>query len=361
MALKLIQRGKIWYLRGSVRGLSVYGSTKTEDFDTAEIVRIQTEKRLLDESIFGAKATKTFGEAVQSYLSTGAPDRFVKRLSEKLGARRLSAIQQSDLDTAAKSIYPGVARETLNRQFYTPFVAVWNHAVRNGWAEVRLWQRPRKPRGTLVRKGPTRSGTDPVSYDRAAKFVAAMSPAPAMLMTLMFYTGLRPIEAFALAASDVDVKKRWGVVRSSKTGEPRGFPIHEFLAEWLGPLVERGGALFRTPRGAPYSAVLDGGGGLKSAINGARRRSGIKDVSPYTARHTVSTGLVIAGVHLHIKDQILGHAADGMSRHYTNVPQAPLIKAIDKLPVPSLWRSLPWVAAPQEWWSKLADGTGRRK
>ena len=55
---------------------------------------------------------------------------------------------------------------------------------------------------------------------------------------------------------------------------------------------------------------------------------------PYTGRHSCSTQLVIAGVHPHIKDQILGHAATDMSRHYTNVPQAPLIDAINQLPVP---------------------------
>ena len=84
------------------------------------------------------------------------------------------------------------------------------------------------------------------------------------------------------------------------------------------------------------------------------------DVSPYTARHTVSTGLVVAGVHPHIKDQILGHAADDMSRHYTNVPQAPLIEAINKLPVPAAWRAIEWTRAPADWCGKLAEGTGKR-
>lgn len=64
--------------------------------------------------------------------------------------------------------------------------------------------------------------------------------------------------------------------------------------------------------GEPYGAVQDGGGGLKTAINGARRRSAIKDISPYTGRHSVSTQLVVNGIHPHIKYQILGHAADDM-------------------------------------------------
>jgi integrase/recombinase XerD len=72
----------------------------------------------------------------------------------------------------------------------------------------------------------------------------------------------------------------------------------------------------------------------------------VDDVSPYTARHTVSTQLVMAGVHSHVKDQILGHAADDMSRRYTNIPQAPLIKAINKLPVIDAWSAAEWLTDP---------------
>jgi integrase/recombinase XerD len=365
MPLKLKQRGKVWWIRGTVHGQTVYESTGTHDKEVAEALRIKREAGLVSDHVYGAKATRTFAHAVESYLKAGGDARFIGTVdSGLLGhfySKRLNDIRQNDLDAAAAKLYPTAQPETRNRQCYTPFIAVWNHAVKNGWADVRLWSRPKKPKGTnVVRLKSKRSGQAPVDYERAAAFVSKMSPAPAMLLTALFYTGLRPIEAFALQAADVDLAGRWLVVRSSKTGEPRGVPLHSFLCEWLGPLVDRGGFVFRTPRGVAYQAVQEGGGGLKTAIAGARRRTGIKDVSPYTGRHTVSTGMVIAGVHPHIKDQILGHAADDMSRHYTNVPQAPLIEAIDTLPVPDAWRALPWVASPQEWWSRLAEGTGRR-
>lgn len=377
MGLKLLKRGKTWYIRGTVAGHSVFESTRTSDKGLADAIRIKKERRLEEENARGLKAVATFDEAMESYQLTGAPMRFildrrktdghVSGLAVYFNGRKLADIGQADLDKAAREMYPGASRETLIRQVYTPFIAVWNHAARKEMCDVRLWERPRKAKGTNVVRmpGTVRSGTAPVDYERAADFVAAMSPAPGMLMTFLFYTGLRPIEAFALRAEDVSVDKQWFVVRSSKTGQPRGVPLHDFLCSWLSPLVDRGrdqedGILFRTPRNKPYGAVQSGGGGLKTAITLNRKRTGINDVSPYTARHTVSTGLVIAGVHPHIKDQILGHAADDMSRHYTNVPQAPLIEAINKLPVPERWAKLPWVEKPQEWWSRLAEGTGRR-
>lgn len=372
MPLKLVKRkdSKAWWIRGTVHGQEVYETTRTHDKEVAEAIRIKREAGLVSDAVYGPKATRDFSDAVTSYLDAGGDMRFIGTpTSGLLGYfydKPLKDIQQNDLDEAARTLYPTAQPETRNRQCYTPFVAVWNHAVRNGWADVRQWARPKKTKGTnVVRLTKRRAGTFPVEYEHAAKFVAAMSPAPAMLLTALFYTGMRPIEIFALEASEVDVDRRWITLTKTKTGEPRGVPMHDLLAPLFASLLKRNalaqdGRLFRTPRHAPYPPVDDGGGGLKTAINGARRRSGIKDVAPYTGRHTASTGLVVAGVHPHIKDQILGHAVDDMSRHYTRVPQAPLIEAINRLPVPNAWRALPWWEDPLAWSGKLAEGTGRR-
>lgn len=382
MPLKLVKRkdSKAWWIRGTVHGQTVYESTGTDDEEVAEAIRIKREAGIVSDYVFGPKATRTFAQAVESYLKAGGDKRFIGAeyddgtrdgLLGHFYSTPLKDIQQNDLDDAARKLYPNAQPETRNRQCYTPFIAVWNHAVKNGWADVRNWSRPKKPKGTnVVRLAKRRAGTFPVEYEHAARFVAAMSPGPAMVMTTLFYTGMRPIELFTLEASNVNIDGRWITLLNTKTGEPRGVPMHEFLVPLFESLLKRPDLdktpeVFRTPRGEPYTEIASdeegvGGGGLKTAINGARRRSGIKDVAPYTGRHTVSTGLVIAGVHPHIKDQILGHAATDMSRHYTNVPQKPLIEAINLLPVPETWRRLHWWEDPLAWAGRLAEGTGRR-
>ncbi|RJG46554.1 tyrosine-type recombinase/integrase [Mesorhizobium sp. DCY119] len=369
-----------WYIRGTnSAGRPVFRSTKTKDEATAKALLVQYQARVLVEKVHGPVATTTFDEAARAYIKDGGDQTYLLRqdregrrhgLMPHFGDAKLASITQDDLDKAATALCrPGASRETLIRNVYTPFIAVWNFAsseVRK-MAAPKKWQRPRKAKGTNVLRiaGTKRSGTRPVDYNRAAQFVANMSPAPAMVMTALFFTGLRPIELFALESSEVNVAGRWLVLHSTKTGEPRGVPIHEFLAPLFESLLKRGDLendprIFRTHKGEAYRPTEDGGGQLKTAIIGARRRSGILDISPYTARHSVSTGLVIAGVHPHIKDQILGHAADNMSRHYTNVPQAPLIEAINKLPVPDAWQALPWWQDPLAWSAKLVEGTGAR-
>lgn len=371
-----------WYIRGiDNAGDDVFRSLKTKDEETAKALVAQANVRLLTERVHGKEAVTTFADAAKAYLDAGGERKYIwrdtddgaKGLAPHFGTKLMSTITQADLDAAAIALCrPGATRETLVRNVYTPFVAVWRFAssASRKMATPRQWDRPRKAKGTAVRSTTTRSGTKPVAYERAWQFVSAMSPAPAMVMTTLFYTGMRPIELFALVPDDVNVDGRWITVQSSKTGQSRGVPLHEVLVPLLGKLKARGGpALFLTRHGEPYPITDDEHHGqLNGAIDGARGRLKrvhgieINDVSPYTARHTVSTQLVMAGVHSHVKDQILGHAADDMSRHYTNIPQAPLIEAINKLPTIDAWAKAEWLTDPLTWQGKLLrwENHGRR-
>jgi integrase/recombinase XerD len=368
LSLKLTKRkgSDHWYLRGTVRKQPVFESTGTDDKKAAEDIRIKREARLLADSIHGKESSVTFFEAAVSYMAAGGSARFLgeevdgkwTRLLGHFETKVLRKITQDDLDAAADKLYPGTQYDTRNRQCYTPFIAVWNHALPDN---ARNWKRPKKPKGTNVaRLKPVRAGTKPVAYQRASEFVLAMSPAPAMVMTALFYTGMRPIEVFVLSDEMVNLPGRWITLTNSKIGEPRGIPIHEFLVPLFAPLVERGGILFRSPLGTPYPVREDISGQMKTAIGNARRRSGITGISPYTARHTVSTQLVINDVHTHTKDQILGHAVDDMSRRYTNVPQEPLLKAINTLPVIDAWANAPWMKDPVGMSKKFVKGMGAR-
>lgn len=366
MPLRIVQRGNVKYLRGTVRGVRVYETTGTNDKKAAEEIRIKRESRILKDTIHGKEESLTFEEAALAYLDSGGSTRFLGELVNgkwtgligHFHGKILRKITQDDLDKAANELYPGTQHDTKNRHCYTPFIAVWNHSLPD---LPRKWKRPKKPKGTtVVRLRPVRAGTKPVDYERAANFVLAMSPAPAYVMTTLFYSGMRPIEVFAMHSDDVNIDARWVVLPNSKTGEPRGVPLHEFLVPLFTALKKRGGIMFRSTDGDPYPVADQASGQMKNAIIGARKRSGIKDISPYTGRHTVSTQLVVNGVHSHIKDQILGHAVDDMSRHYTDVPQKNLIEAINTLPVINRWAAADWYADPIGMAGKYVTGMGKR-
>ncbi|RUW85196.1 hypothetical protein [Mesorhizobium sp. M1E.F.Ca.ET.063.01.1.1] len=50
----------------------------------------------------------------------------------------------------------------------------------------------------------------------------------------------------------------------------------------------------------------------------------------------------------------------GVQYHYTNVPRAPLITAINTVAVPAAMRAYPWWENPLGWSGRLVEGTGRR-
>ena len=75
MQLELFQRGRIWYIRGTVRAgqssQTVYESTRVAGRATAEIIATKREAAILEELIHGKKAVATFGQAARSYLLSG--------------------------------------------------------------------------------------------------------------------------------------------------------------------------------------------------------------------------------------------------------------------------------------------------
>ena len=166
---------------------------------------------------------------------------------------------------------------------------------------------------------------------------------------------MRPIEMFSLECDWVIVSNRWIALPSTKNGEARGLPIHEFLVPMFAALKVRGGIMFRTPRGQPYSVREELSGQMQTAIKGARKRTGIMNVSRYTARHTVSSELVHNRIHQYVKDKILGHVLDDMSRRYTHIPQPDLLEAINTLPVIKAWGDAPWMKDPVGWTKKRIE------
>jgi hypothetical protein len=118
MSLKLVRRhgGTHWYIRGTIRGVAVDESTRTDDKKFAETVRARREWELLESSVFGRKAIATFLEATVSYLKAGGESRYAKRLAEYFGTTPLPKIDQDAIDQAARVLCPDAAPSTVNRQ-----------------------------------------------------------------------------------------------------------------------------------------------------------------------------------------------------------------------------------------------------
>lgn len=347
MSLKKFRRGRVWYLRGAVRGQRVYETTGTEAEAAAEAIRIKRESELLDRSVFGDQAVRTFAAAALSYLENRGlsprDEAYVLRIVEHFGrGRMLATVNAEAIQQAVERLCPNGGPAYVNRSIITPIAAVLHHAAEKGWMEWRRIKRRRPPRGKLRW----------ITEAEAGRLIGASAPHLAPLLTFMLYTGARLGEALALDWRNVDLTRRRVMFLDTKNGESRGVPLHPRAFEALANLPgDRAGRVFCRPDGAPYAPRADGGGQIKTAFNAACRRAGLAEIVRYTVtptgrkkpvwkatltphdlRHTWATWLYAECRDLRVLMELGGWKSIAMVARYAHVNPDHLAPAINLLP-----------------------------
>lgn len=324
MSLKIVRRGKSpnFYLRGTVRGVTVDESTGTNSREVAEAIRIKREAEILDRSVFGSRATATWLEAAVAYMDAGGETRFMQPLDDYFGMTPLAKIDQAAVDGAARVLYPDAGNSTLARQVYGKVSAVLKFAARRKLCEYWKMERPTQPKGRIRWLSP----------DEAERLIEACSDHLRPLVTFMLYTGARVSEALYLDWSNVHLSRAHVVFPETKNGEPRGVPLHSRLVAVLANLQHRDGAVFRRPNGQPYARKREGGGQIKTAFKGACRRAGISDFHPHDCRHTWATWHYQENRDLIQLMELGGWKSERMVLRYAHVNKSNLAASIEALP-----------------------------
>ena len=203
MSLKIVKReGRPYlYVRGTVRGQTVFESTETADPRQAEGYRIKRESELWNRAVHGTRETVTFTEAVVSYLEAHPPSFSTKRAVNKLLDHfrhvALDKIDQVALDGAYRKLLgKDVGSATKTRHVLTPLRAILEHAARRGWCNRPVFERPK------IDETRTEFRT-PEQVDALIDNTAAHAKP---LFTFLAGCGTRPKEAFELDWEDVDLR-----------------------------------------------------------------------------------------------------------------------------------------------------------
>ena len=330
MSLRVVKRGKSpnLYLRGTVRGISVFETTGTHDRQAAEAVRIKREGELLNRSVFGPAATVTFAEAAVSYIEEGGETRFLGTYDEETGEWSLlighfgntvvGKIKQAEVDAAALALYPDAQAATRKRQVYVPMSAVLRHASRKDWCTMLTLRHPRV-------KSPVTKWSTP---ERLGQLLPHCTPKLRRLVVFLTYTGARISEALRIDwEADVALDRRMVILRRTKNGKPRTVRLPAPLLTELAavPEEERHGKLFDW---AARKAVY---GPLKRAC----KRAGVEYLPPHQqGRHTFATWMrTYAGLDLIGLKEAGGWESLSSVERYAHVVPNELAKAVDRLPV----------------------------
>lgn len=337
--LKKREDSASWWVRGSYKGNTFFKCTQIPhgglDKEPAAAKKLRDQWQKEFEKKIDSGGRGTFGEAIDIYLEAGGSPRNVAKLKDRLGSVQVSDISQRMIDKEAKLMYPDCTPQSLNRMFYTPFIAVWNHCStgQNPLLPVVKWSRPKGWKKIVNVKAP-------VTHKAAVEFINACPDHSAPVMFFMFWTGCRPIEAIKLKKKNVNLKAKWAVLEGAKDQPPRGIPLHHSLIPMLKHLTETGDheEVFLNSEGNPYKVnakmnisgrILDQGSSLPKKTLGKAPCLGL-GITPYTARHTVSNYLTRERLHDE-RDQILGHEKT-ISSVYVHLSQKDLIQAIETLP-----------------------------
>jgi integrase len=235
--LKIERRGKkgIFQVIGTLRGVRVHESTGTASREHAEAERIRIERQILDEAVYGKRATAIFSEAVEIYLDGGGSGRFLAPLNQHFGRWRMGDIDQAEVLKFARKQYPRATPQTLDRQVFTPLIAVWEAANKARLCARHEFRRPAK-----AERQPVTFAKDD---DLAALLPACGSKLKAAVLLISF-TGARASECCNLADDDVDWKAHSALLRRTKNGRPRTVVLPATVHKAMLPLKGSEGPLF---------------------------------------------------------------------------------------------------------------------
>ena len=346
MTLKLVRRGKIWYLRGTVAKVRVFETTATSEREDAEAYRIKREREVWQRRRLGPESVIGFEEAVLSYLQYRAPGpsqrALIGRLLDHFGNATLSAFDQDAIDRACGAVLkPGAAPATRLRNVITPLSAILRHGAKRGWCAMPAFDRPRQPKGRTVWLTPA----------EAERLISASADHLKPLIVFYLCTGARASEALDLQWADVDLAAGICALRATKNGRDRIVKLPPAGIAALAELKGRDKSVFRRPDGKPYAdRERAEGGQFKTAFKGALKRAGIaKPVTPHALRHTWATWYYAATLDpLRLKGAG-GWASLALVERYAHLMPSALVPDVARI----------WGAAhPDDWESSAKFASG---
>ena len=326
MPLKVAKRkgkSRYYYIRGTIRGITVEESTGTEDRELAEVLRIKRENEILQSSIYGRRSTATFLEAAVDYLEANPGVRFVDRLIDYFGATPLAQIDQHAIDLCAATLYPGRKPATLNRQVLGPLSAILKRASRRGLCDY-----------FTIERFPEETVTRWITIEEAERLIASAVPHLQPLLIFLFGTGARVGETLSLDWRNVDLSRGHVsfVGETTKSGSSRGVPLNSAVVTALANLPHREGKVFRTDDGHPYRQVKNEGGQISTAFATACRRAQIADFTPHCCRHSWATWFYEQNHDLLALKELGGWKSIRMVMRYTHINTdhlKPQVESID--------------------------------
>ena len=241
---------------------------------------------------------------------------------EPIIARKISDLTiddlQSTVNAGAKSYYTARDMKSLLSHLYQRAMASGGG---NGWVTVNLSRFIVLPE--LEEKVPEPFTEDEVSamwkaWDEGNVFVG--------YMLLMIYTSMMPGELLSCKTDMIDYERHEIYGCGKKTKKRKDTPI--VFPEFIEPILKE-----LSKKSTSKTGKIFGGdeGAFYSAYHSVTKSIGVRDLNPYSCRHTTATEAVKKGVELPVVQQIMRHSKIASTQRYIHVSTEAAHKAINQL------------------------------
>ena len=277
--LKIKRRGKkgVWQIIGTLGGERYRESTGTDSERHAQVELAKRQAEILDRITWGEKRTSLFAEAVILYLEGGGEARFTEPLNDHFGGRRMNEITQAEVTKFAAARYPKAGPQGINRQVFTPLIAIYRAAAEAKMCEMPCFKRPKQPKRKAVKFA---------RDDYIARMLPECSIRLKGAALLISFGGARASEACRLESDDVDWEARTALLRETKNGDPRTVNLTDTTFEALIPLRGAKGPLFG------FASRFS----LNQALARAQKRAGLPVMTSHKlGRHAFAARLLRRG------------------------------------------------------------------
>jgi len=275
--LKIEKKGRkgIYYVQGTVAGIRVRQSLRVDSKTHAETLAAKLEQELLDEVTYGRKHSATFADAVLIYKQKGGSPRFLERLVRYFGRHRLADIDDGALSAFILASYPNAKPQTINRQVYTPLIAVLNRAADAKLCARHNFRRPKQPK---------RPPVEFMRDDQLATLLLTATVEERALLLFLSFEGARNSEVCRVNDPDVDWGARTVLLPLTK-GDPHQVVLPPVVYDALLPLRGR----------SPLFGCKDRWA-LNRAIARACKRAGVPTITSHKiGRHSFAARLLRQG------------------------------------------------------------------
>ena len=151
----------------------------------------------------------------------------------------------------------------------------------------------------------------------------AANPKHALVLSLLYYAGLRLSEARKLRWEDIDEKRKIIHIKDAKGSKDRVVFLHKNLLSALNASGKKDKEyVLLSERGNKYTERS-----IQEIVKAASKKAAIrKKITPHTLRHSFATHLLEGGADIRHIQELLGHANLQTTQIYTHIANSKITK-----------------------------------